>query len=194
MTLICKMLFPSISTFETPPHFYQRGTYDQAIAFGQHALALATASGDVVVQAMTNGTLGIAYQAQADYRRAIDYHRPIMVSLGDARSHERFGQVNLPTVISRADLAWCHAELGMFAEGRALGEEGLRIAEAADHPGSLMFAYYGVPSAVPPPGDLLRARPSSNGLWAFVRTWTSWAGSPGWLRPWVRRILYRPHH
>jgi class 3 adenylate cyclase/tetratricopeptide (TPR) repeat protein len=140
-------------------HFYQRGTYDQAIAFGQHALALATTSGDVVLQAMTNRTLGIAYQAQGDYRRAIDYHRPIMVSLGDVRRHERFGQVNLPTVISRADLAWCHAELGMFAEGRALGEEGLRIAEAADHPGSLMFAYYGIGLLSLRQGDLPRALP-----------------------------------
>jgi class 3 adenylate cyclase/tetratricopeptide (TPR) repeat protein len=140
-------------------HFYQRGTYDQAIACGQHALALATASGDGVLQAMTNRTLGIAYQAQGDYRRAIDYHRPIMVSLGEGRNHERFGQVNLPTVISRADLAWCHAELGMFAEGRALGEEGLRIAEAADHPGSRMFASYGIGLLSLRQGDLPRALP-----------------------------------
>ena len=41
---------------------------------------------------------------------------------------------------SRAWLAACHAELGTFAEGRALGDEGLRIAEAVAHPGSLMWA------------------------------------------------------
>jgi tetratricopeptide (TPR) repeat protein len=140
-------------------HFYQRGTYDQAITFGQHALALATASRDAILQAITNRTLGIAHQAQGDYRRAIDYHRPIMGSLGDVRGHERFGQVNLPTVISRADLAWCHAELGLFAEGRALGEEGLRIAEAADHPGSRMFASYGIGLLSLRQGDLLRALP-----------------------------------
>jgi tetratricopeptide (TPR) repeat protein len=40
--------------------------------------------------------------------------------------------------------AYCHAELGTFPEGRALGEEGLRIAEAVEHPGSLMFASCGV--------------------------------------------------
>jgi tetratricopeptide (TPR) repeat protein len=43
-------------------------------------------------------------------------------------------------VLARAHLATCHAELGTFAEGRALGEEGLRIAEAVAHPGSLMIA------------------------------------------------------
>ena len=36
------------------------------------ALALATAGGDVVQQAMANRNLGIAYHAQGDYRRAID--------------------------------------------------------------------------------------------------------------------------
>jgi len=73
--------------------------------------------------------------------------------------HGHFGQVNLPTVVSRADLAWCHAELGMFAEGRALGEEGLQLAEAAEHPGSLMFAAWGVGMLALRQGDLPRALP-----------------------------------
>jgi tetratricopeptide (TPR) repeat protein len=47
----------------------------------------------------------------------------------------------------------------MFAEGRARGEEGLRIAEAADHPGSLMFAYYGIGLLSLRQGDLPRALP-----------------------------------
>ena len=137
-------------------HFYQRGAYDQAIAAAQRALALATAGGDVVQQAMAKRSLGIAYQAQGDYRRAIDFQRQSITSLGDARHHERF-QPNLLTVLARADLAWCHAELGIFAEGRAVGEEGLRIAEAAAHPGSLMFAYWGVGMLSLRQGDLLRA-------------------------------------
>ena len=140
-------------------HLYQRGAYDQAIAAAQRALALATADGDVVLEALANRTLGIAYQAQGDYRRAIDYQRQTITSLRDVQCHERFGQVNLPTVISRADLAWYHAELGRFAEGRALGEEGLRIAEVADHPGSLMFANWGIGILSLRQGDLPRALP-----------------------------------
>ena len=132
-------------------HFYLMGAYDQAIAAAQRALALATASGDVVLQALANQYLGTAYQAQGDYRRAIDCFRQTVASLDGARRHERFGQVILPAVLSRAYLAWCHAELGTFAEGRALGEEGLRIAEAVAHPGSLMFASVGDRSAGPPP-------------------------------------------
>ena len=41
-------------------------------------------------------------------------------------------------------IALCHAELGTFAEGRALGEEGLQIAEALAHPYSLSWAYHGL--------------------------------------------------
>src|SRR5262249_5937147 len=45
-------------------------------------------------------------------------------------ARERFGGNVLPAAFHSAYLAWCHAELGPFAEGSALAEEGLRIAEA----------------------------------------------------------------
>ena len=135
------------------------GAYDQAIAAAQRALALATASGDVVLQALANHYLGRAYQAQGDYRRAIDCLGQTVASLDGARRHERFGQVFLPAVLSRAYLAWCHAELGTFAEGSALGEEGLRIAEAVAHPASLMMASWGIGLLSLRQGDLPRALP-----------------------------------
>jgi tetratricopeptide (TPR) repeat protein len=62
-------------------------------------------------------------------------------------------------VQSRACLALCHAELGTFAEGIALGDEGLQIAEAAAHPGSLMVASWGVGRLALRQGDLSRALP-----------------------------------
>ncbi len=139
--------------------FRSMGAYDQAIASGQRALALATASGEVVLHALANQYLGMAYQAQGNYRRAIDCLRQTVASLEGARRHERFGQFNLPAVLSRAWLAWCHAELGMFTEGRALADEGLRIAEAAAHPSSLMWAYYGIGMLPLLKGDLPRALP-----------------------------------
>ena len=70
-------------------HFHLMGAYDQAIAAAQRALALATAGGDVVLQALANQYLGIAYQAQGDYRRAIDCFRQTVASLDGARRHER---------------------------------------------------------------------------------------------------------
>jgi class 3 adenylate cyclase/tetratricopeptide (TPR) repeat protein len=124
--------------------FHYSGAYDQAIAAAQRALALAVARGDVVLLASANRYLGGAYQAQGDYRRAIDCFRQTMASFDGARLRERFGRIFLPAVTSRSWLAVCHAELGMFAEGRALGEEGLRIAEAVAHPGSVMLASWGL--------------------------------------------------
>jgi tetratricopeptide (TPR) repeat protein len=120
------------------------GVYDQVIATAHRALALATASGDVVLQAEANNRLGVAYQDQGDYRRAIDCFRQALACFDRVRHRERFVNVLLPAVLCRARLAWCDAELGMFAEGRSLGSEGLRIAEAAAHPPSLMFASWGV--------------------------------------------------
>jgi tetratricopeptide (TPR) repeat protein len=140
-------------------HCYDRGAHDQAIATSQRALALATAGGDTALPALANQRLGLAYGAQGDYRRAIHYLGQTVVSFEGAWRHERFGQVFLPAVNSRAQLAWCHAELGTFAEGSALGAEGLRIAETVAHPESLLLAYYGIGLLSLRQGDLPRALP-----------------------------------
>jgi tetratricopeptide (TPR) repeat protein len=140
-------------------HFYFRGAHDQAIAAGQRALALAATGGDVVLHAMVNQTVGTIYHVQGDYRRAIDCFEQTVAFLGEAQRRERFGEIVFPAVFSHAWLAVCHAELGMFAEGRVLGEEGLRIAEAVDHPGSLMLASWGIGLLVLRQGDLPMALP-----------------------------------
>jgi tetratricopeptide (TPR) repeat protein len=140
-------------------HFLLMGAYDQTIAAAQRALALATAGGEVVLQALANQYLGLAYHAQGDYRRAIDHLRQTLASIEGTRHHERFGHVMLPAVLSRAYLAVCHAELGTFAEGTTLGEEGLRIAEAVAHPASLMSASWGIGLLALRQGDLPKALP-----------------------------------
>jgi predicted ATPase/class 3 adenylate cyclase len=138
-------------------HFRNQGAYDQSIAAAQRALTLATADQDVVLQALANQFLGATYWAQGNYLRAIDCLEQTATSLQNAQRHERFGQAILPSVQSRAFLAACHAELGRFAEGSALGEEGLQIAETVAHPSSLMWAYYGVGLLSFRQGDLPRA-------------------------------------
>ena len=139
--------------------FYFMGAYDQAIAAAQRALAFASTSGEDILHALANLYLGVAYTAQGDYRRAVDCHRQTVASLDGARRRERFGEAFLPAVFSHACLAHCHAELGTFAEGRAFGDEGLRIAETVDHPGSLMWAYWGIGLLSLCQGDLHRALP-----------------------------------
>jgi tetratricopeptide (TPR) repeat protein len=140
-------------------HFYYMGEHSQAITAAQRARGLATAGGDIVLQALANQYLGVAYQAQGNYRQAIDCFGQTVVALDGGRRCERFGQIFLPAVLTRAWLAWCHTELGMFTESRALGEEGLQIAKAAAHPSSLMFAYWGVGLPFLRQGDLYMAVP-----------------------------------
>jgi tetratricopeptide (TPR) repeat protein len=140
-------------------HFRNMGAYDQAIATAQRALALATAGGDAVVHALANLYLGAAYWAQGEYLRAIDCLRQSVESLHGGQRHERLGQATLPSVQSLAFLAACHAELGRFVEGSALGEEGLQIAETVAHPSSLMWASYGIGLLSLCQGDLHKALP-----------------------------------
>ena len=125
-------------------HFNVTGAYAQAIAAGERARMLATAHGDRVLYASANRFLGAPYQARGDYRRAIDCYRKTVVAIEEAQHHELFGLPLPPAILSYALLAWCHAELGKFAEGRAMGEDGLRIAEKVTHPASLIVASWGV--------------------------------------------------
>jgi tetratricopeptide (TPR) repeat protein len=140
-------------------HYHFMGMHEQAITAAQRALALATTSGDGVLQAQANEHLGIASQAQGDYRRAIACFGQTVAFFDGTRHRERFGHVFLPAVQARAYLAWCHAELGTFAEGRPFGEEGLQIAEAVAHSGSLVRAYWGLGLLAFRQGDLSMALP-----------------------------------
>jgi tetratricopeptide (TPR) repeat protein len=65
----------------------------------------------------------------------------------------------LPAVTSRAYLSLCLAQVGAFAEGIAVGEAGLRIAEAVNHPASLVSAYRSVALPYLRQGNLHQALP-----------------------------------
>ena len=164
-------------------HFRFMGAYDHASAAGQRALMLATASGDGAMQALANHYLSQIYHAQGDYRRAIDCCGRTIAYFDGGQHPERFG-ANLPPVALRAMLAWCHAELGTFPEGRTFGDEGLRIAEAVNHPASLLTALWGSGLLALRQGNLPVPSPFSNGRCVFVRTTTTAAISPAWRHPW----------
>jgi class 3 adenylate cyclase/tetratricopeptide (TPR) repeat protein len=165
-------------------YFYGRGIYDQALSFAQRALALATAGGAGVLCALAIQYLGRAYQAQGDYHRAMDSFGQTMAFFEGARRRERFGQAHLPAVFCRALLAWCHAELGTFAEGRALSDEGLRIAEAVGHPSSVLFASWGVGLLALRQGNLPRALPMLERAVGLCQE----AEFPSWF-PWMAAAL-----
>jgi tetratricopeptide (TPR) repeat protein len=86
-----------------------------------------------------------------------DCYRQAVAFFDETRYRESFGYVIPPAVTARTWFVLCHAELGLFVEGSPPGEEGLRIAEAVVHSGSLMVASWGAGVLSLRHGDLPRA-------------------------------------
>jgi predicted ATPase len=111
-------------------HCWSMGMHDDALAYSQRALALATARGEVFEQAVANGRLGTVYLSLGDYRRAIDAFRQSIAPLEGELRYKRF-TTQTESVRSRVWLVDCLRELGEFAQGLAYGEEAAQLADAA---------------------------------------------------------------
>jgi len=129
------------------------------MASSQRALVLAAATGDSGTHTWAHNYLGLVYFIHGDYRQAMDAFRRTMAVPEDEQHYERFGQNVPPTVFSRTFLCLCLAEMGAFAESRAVGEAGQRMAEAINHPVSLVSAYRSVGQLYLCQGDLPQALP-----------------------------------
>jgi class 3 adenylate cyclase/tetratricopeptide (TPR) repeat protein len=125
-------------------YFWWTGDQDQAVESGQRALTINESLNDITIQVQSNFRLGNAHLALGDYGRAQEFLMRNVTSLEGEQIRERFGLAGLASVISRTMLVWALAERGDFTEGITRGQEGVRIAEAADHPFSLVMAYFGV--------------------------------------------------
>jgi DNA-binding NtrC family response regulator/predicted ATPase len=121
------------------------GHIDEALVSAQRALAIATALRDVGLQVTANSFLGELYLwILSDYRQSVQAYRRNVEILQGGLLRERFGTTNVQSVVARAQVARCLAELGAFAEGRAYAEEALQLAETVDHPYSFAVACDGV--------------------------------------------------
>jgi tetratricopeptide (TPR) repeat protein len=125
-------------------YFREMGKHDSAVKSGQHALAVAETLEDFALQVMANQYLSVAYHFLGDHHRAMGLLRSIVESLEGDLIRERFGLATPPSVLSRTWLVRCLAELGAFPEGMPHAEEAVRIAEAVNHPNSLIYAYLAV--------------------------------------------------
>ena len=83
--------------------------------------------------------------------------RAVIALVKGAPLGERFGLPTLPSVTARFFLAQVLADLGEFAQAIAVGEEGLRIAQAAGHPYSEVWARWGLGYAHLRRGDFAQA-------------------------------------
>jgi class 3 adenylate cyclase/tetratricopeptide (TPR) repeat protein len=120
--------------------FSHMGEYERSIQACQHALTLAMALQESDLQTMATQDLGIAYYCLGNYRQAIDCFRRNVAALAGERRYRPIGGATLRAVTSRAYLVHCLTTQGAFTEGLTFGQDAVQIAEAVDHPFSLVGA------------------------------------------------------
>jgi class 3 adenylate cyclase/tetratricopeptide (TPR) repeat protein len=147
------------------------GRLTDALTFAQTAQAIAETLGDLRLKVVANQYLGAALWNVGDYQAATDLFRKVTESLKGDLSRERFGQALLPSVFARRYLAHALAERGEFDQSIAEAEEGLRIAEAADHPFSLGQAYLVLGYIHAVKGEFDQAVPLLERALAMSRDW-----------------------
>jgi class 3 adenylate cyclase/DNA-binding SARP family transcriptional activator len=113
------------------------GRPSEAIPFGQNAQAIAVSLGDVPLQVTGDHCLAAAYVWSGDFRRAEDILLKVLQLLERELDRDRFGLPGFPAVTARGYLTVAFADQGKFEQGIVHGEEGIRLAEALDHPYSL---------------------------------------------------------
>jgi class 3 adenylate cyclase/tetratricopeptide (TPR) repeat protein len=152
-------------------YFWVTGDHQQAVATGQRAHDIALASGDVGIQVQTNHRLGQVYYSLGAYGQARDLLLENVAMLQGDLCYAHFGASGLLSVGSRQFLVWSLAELGAFPEGRALAAEGLRLAEAVEHPFSLIVADLGVSALALRQGEAHTAIPVLERALSRCQTW-----------------------
>jgi tetratricopeptide (TPR) repeat protein len=121
-------------------HTRQTGHAAEAPAFAERARTIAEGLGDLALHVAANYYLGTAYYVAGQYRRTDEFFQRILQLLAGDRVRERCGLAGFPAVMSRMFWPLALAERGEFDVGMAEAREGVRLAEALDHPYSLICA------------------------------------------------------
>ena len=158
--------------------FYLTGAHDRALEYGRRAQAITEALRDFSLEVATNAYVGQIRLVHGEYRAAAALFRKNVESIVGELIHERFGLPQLPAVHSRSCLVLCLAELGDFAEGVLVGEEGVRIAESIDQPLNLTVASSGLGVLYLRKGDLGPAIAVLERGLELSRTWNQWIWFP----------------
>ncbi len=111
---------------------------------GLDAYAIAERHADQELDVGANFYLGLAHHALGDGRAAESCWRAVVAALPGDRFHERGGLAGFPAVMSRCYLTMVLAERGALDDGLAMGDEGVRLAQALDHPYSRIMAWWGL--------------------------------------------------
>jgi DNA-binding winged helix-turn-helix (wHTH) protein/tetratricopeptide (TPR) repeat protein len=138
-------------------HFAQVGDPERALTAGQRALALAQAPGERDLKVATQHYLGGVYRSLGDYKQSVACFQQNVAVLQGALRQEHLGLPGLASVFARSHLSVALAECGAFTAGRDHAEEAVQIAEAAQHPYSLVMAAWAMGFLALHQGDLPQA-------------------------------------
>jgi class 3 adenylate cyclase/tetratricopeptide (TPR) repeat protein len=146
-----------VSTYMASHHVITGGDAAQLHTIAQRVEAIGDTLGDVPLQVVAQYYLLLACHLSGDYHGTEDRCRRLMQALHGERTREQYGVAVYPAVFCRAVLARTLAERGGFDEGDAHGQEAIRMAEALDHPYSIIWACLGLASLNDLRGDLSQA-------------------------------------
>ena len=106
---VCAYMTASIQTM---------GDYERGLAYGQRALAMATASGDFALEMMATFNLGLYYNLLGDYRQAMHYHRKNVEALVGEWLYGHLGDA-APTLGDLPASGWSGASPSWATSARA---------------------------------------------------------------------------
>jgi class 3 adenylate cyclase/tetratricopeptide (TPR) repeat protein len=120
------------------------GRPDLALAAAERSLELGEKLNDPKVLLVGALSTGEIHRALGDFPKARDHLKRVVELIDPSDALSLQGQVGLPSVRARSHLAWTLAELGDFAGAHRAAEEGLRLADAANHAYSVSHACLGL--------------------------------------------------
>ncbi len=119
------------------------GRHEQAIDAGRRAREVANECDDVALRTATDLYLGRAHLFLGNFPHAIEIFEGVVHALTGARARDHLGLPILPSVFARSHLVECLVELGRFADSARYVDEAVALAEARNHPDTLLWAYHG---------------------------------------------------
>ena len=140
----------------------------EARRVGERAVTAAAALDEPALWIAANYYSGIACMVTGEFASAERFFETVLEATRANLAREHFSPFGFPhavdldralAVVSRTWLVWLLAERGAFTEGIAVGEEALRMAEALDHPYSLLRACLHLGELHAGKGDFARAIP-----------------------------------
>jgi class 3 adenylate cyclase/tetratricopeptide (TPR) repeat protein len=113
-------------------YHWAKGHPDEALVYGERCLEAAAGRDDLALRVTGLFYRAHAFQTAGRHREAVADCEALMAAVA-GREHERFGLSGLPYVGAAGMAAWSLAELGDEQGALRLTDQGLAVAEAANH-------------------------------------------------------------